>query len=228
MAFYHGADGLILASRHGHLNAVKTLLRHGARLTTEAGYGSALEEALAGGHHEVVRLLLEKGARNFGFGLFGALEQGHMEVFEVVAESGIPLGGFLSRHGESLLERAIRRKKDEIAKFLLGMGVKPIDGGPLVESVARGDAELTQLLIKHGANPNQVNGLKRYPLGVACSRGHRDIIEILLKHGADLAITDVRGWSCVDWANHGGHKKLIGWLDSIGRKKRMTIPRRGK
>ncbi len=225
MAFYHGADALILAARHGHLAAVKVLLRRGASVTTEAGYGSALGEAITHGHSNVVRLLVENGARNFGYSLFNAIEGRHLEVFQELTRAGIPFASFRSRQGDSLLESAIERKRDEIVRFLIGTGLKPNDGGPLVESAGRGNVELSRLLIKHGANPNQVNRMRRYPLGMACSRGHKQIAEMLLNHGADITLVDVRGWSCVDWARHGKHEDLVDWLDSIATKNGLRIPR---
>lgn len=225
MAFYHGADALILAARHGHVAAVKFLLRQGASVTTEAGYGSALGEAVTHGHSNVVRLLVENGARNFGYSLFNAIEGRHLEVFQELTRAGIPFAGFRSRDGDSLLESAIQRKRDEIVRFLLKVGVRPIDGGPLVETAARGDVELTRLLLGFGADPNQVNGLQRFPLGMACSRGHKQVAEVLLDHGADLTLIDVRGWSCVDWAKHGKHEEIVSFLDSIAKKRGLKIPR---
>ncbi len=226
MAFYHGADALILAARHGHIDAVRVLLQLGANATTEAGYGSALEEAAANGHATVVGILLKNGARNFGYGLFSAGAQGYLDVFREVVKAGIPLAGFRSRHGDSLLEYVIQQKKDNVAKFLLHAGVKPGDGGPLAESAARGSVELIRLLIERGADPNQVNRMRRYPLGVACSRGHRKVAEILIEHGADLTLIDVRGWSCIDWAKHGQHQTLVSWLEFLAKSKGLKISKK--
>lgn len=225
MAFYHGADALVLASRHGHLDAVRLLLRYGADFAVEAGYGSALEEAIAKGHAPVAKVLIEKGARNFGYSLFSAIAGGHLGVFQELARLGIPFASFRSRNGDSLLEDAIHSKQDEIVRFLLKAGVKPTDGGPLVESVARGDVELTRSLLNLGADPNQINRLRRFPLGMACSRGHKQIAEILLDHGADPTLIDVRGWSCVDWAKHGRHEELVSWLNSLAKRHRRRRKR---
>src|SRR4051812_28973681 len=56
-------EDLLSASRAGDLAAVKTALQNGAGLETKTPYGQTpLYVATIGGHEDVVRFLLEKGA----------------------------------------------------------------------------------------------------------------------------------------------------------------------
>ncbi|GFG10695.1 Pfs, NACHT and ankyrin domain protein [Aspergillus udagawae] len=57
------ATPIYYASLAGLLYTVEMLLAKGANVNAQGGhYGNALQAASAGGHHEIVQLLLEKGA----------------------------------------------------------------------------------------------------------------------------------------------------------------------
>ena len=221
---YYGADALIMASQQGQLQAAAMLLKHGARVTNCSGYGTALEQAIDHGHVDVVRLLLKHGAREVGFSLFNALEQGNVEIFRALLESGIHLHKFRSRlTKQSLLERAIERRRSEIVSFLLEVDVT-LGGGELVQCAARGNAELARRLIAKGADPNKENRTKRYPLCAACYWGNKEVVNVLLEHGANVTVVDVRGWSCLDWAKYGKRKEIVSWLRKLAKEKGVKIP----
>lgn len=60
-----GWTPLMIAAAAGHTNAVRTLLRHGARPGFSAGYGKTpLSLAIEGGHEEVVQVLQKEAARS--------------------------------------------------------------------------------------------------------------------------------------------------------------------
>ena len=60
---YDGRTGLMLASAHGNLEIVHSLLAAGAEPSLKDNLGgSALQEACKGGHDNLVRVLREAGA----------------------------------------------------------------------------------------------------------------------------------------------------------------------
>ncbi len=223
-----GADALILASRNGHAQAVEVLLAAGADVSFEAAYGSALDEATTNGHTEAVRLLLRAGARNFGGGLFNALNNHHLETIRAVADAKIPLAGYRGRCKESLLERAIERRDNAAVSLLIEVGTKPVRDGSLATAACKGDAELTERLLHLGADPNAPGGaLKRLPLCEASCSGDLRTIQVLIDKGADPAAVDARGWTCLDWAKYGNKPKAVRWLKDYATKAGIKIPRGG-
>lgn len=56
---------------------------------------------------------------------------------------------------------------------------------PLHNACSYGHFEVTELLIKHGANVNAADLWKFTPLHEAASKGKYEIVKLLLKHGAD-------------------------------------------
>jgi len=135
------------------------------------------------------------------------VEQNNPEVFQAVSEAGISLDGFRERRTrQSLLEYAIHRKKHASANALLAIGMKLL-GGELVECAASADADVARKLIARGAKANLPNQAGRYPLSSACYWGNLEVGKVLLEHGASLLATDLRGWSCLDWARYGKRKE---------------------
>ncbi len=222
-----GADALILASRNGHEEAVTILLAAGADVDFQAGYGSALEEATSNGHTAVVKLLLRAGARNFGGGLFNALNNNHLETIRAVAEANIPLDAYRSRYKQSLLESAVERQNHAAVSLLLDAGVKPLGDGALAAAAAKGNAQLTARLLRLGADPNAAGGpLRRLPLCQASYCGDLPTIQVLLEHGADPTSVDARGWNCLDWAKYGKKARALRCLRDYLAKTETRIRRK--
>ena len=74
-----------LAAIHGQVGDVKELLRAGAHV--HAGDDLALRLAAAKGLTEIVKVLLEAGAKP-GYGLFFAVWGGHSDTLRVLLEAG--------------------------------------------------------------------------------------------------------------------------------------------
>lgn len=84
---------MIEAARDGRLSEVEALLRQGVDLRFENDTGeSSLALAAANGHSEVVRILLEAGARtedsSGGTALVRAAESGNLEIVQVLLAAG--------------------------------------------------------------------------------------------------------------------------------------------
>lgn len=79
----------------------------------------------------------------------------------------------------------------------------------------KGDAHITGLLLKHGANPNTVNPSGITPLHAAARAGHTDMARQLLDHGADINALDAAFNSPpLHLAKQQGHADMVKLLMS--------------
>uniref|UniRef100_W8AVD4 Ankyrin repeat and KH domain-containing protein mask n=3 Tax=Ceratitis capitata TaxID=7213 RepID=W8AVD4_CERCA len=131
---------------------------------TDSNHDTALTLACAGGHEELVQLLLNRNANiehrdKKGFTpLILAATAGHEKVVEI-----------LLKHGAEL-EAQSERTKDT----------------PLSLACSGGRYEVVELLLKHNANKEHRNVSDYTPLSLAASGGYVNIIKLLLNHGAEI------------------------------------------
>lgn len=184
---------LIKASGDGQLGVVKVLLKHGGaeRLDARDGQGAtALHAAVAGGHEEVVDLLLKYGARTTiqdacgNTPLMYAALGGHMGVVQkllhVVGDKGLAERG---EEGRTALHHAVIGGHDELVAFLMSKGAH--------------------------VSSKDVAGVT--PLMYASSRGHLDVVLRLVEVVGDegLADTDLDGWTALHYAAHEGQQEVV-------------------
>ena len=82
---------------------------------------------------------------------------------------------------------------------------------PLHVASRRGHADVTQLLLAHGADlkaETQKGPYKRTPLILAAVGGHVEVAGVLLDHGADTETRDDSDWSPLELASEGGHVEV--------------------
>lgn len=99
----------------------------------------------------------------------------------------------------------IRRVRDLLTS---GLGANVNDGsGRTALGVASmlGSAEVVELLLKHGADPDAPDSLKQTPLMWAVRYDHSPTVTLLLRAGADPHRVDSTGHS-VSW--HANHREL--------------------
>ncbi|PCJ58768.1 MAG: hypothetical protein COA65_07370 [Rhodospirillaceae bacterium] len=86
----------------------------------------------------------------------------------------------------------------------------------LRDASAAGNAELVQIMLARGADPNAIDDSGRSALINAAWRGRKKVIELLLEKGTDLTIRDREGLSAINWAGVNGHSDVIYLLGKAG------------
>ena len=153
----------------------------------------ALYVAAESGHLEVVRLLIEGGAKLPGEALEGATFWGHTDIARLLLQHGSPI----TRN--ALQASAYSGRVDLLGQFL--PLIKPrLDSEYITEKVCTqdlskalyaaalaGDTSYAQKLLEHDVDPNESTySSYRTPLQAAASRGYLDMMKLLLRHGATV------------------------------------------
>jgi ankyrin repeat protein len=102
---------------------------------------------------------------------------------------------------------ASQRYRDVI-RFLVDKGADVSSPDLLYHVVCRGERELTEVLIKRGANVNTVSSRWGYPVSLyACWSGNPAVLELLLAHGANPNVDD-EGWSLLHYEIWAGDVRM--------------------
>lgn len=161
---------LLGACAHSLLEVVKLLLSHGADVTKVAGLNTTpIFQASQHGHTSVVRLLLEVP-----------------EVRESLNDRG--LTGSLK---ETPLYVASNNEHVEVVRMLLSAGSDPNSdddswlGSSLHAAAIKGNMEIAQLLLDHGAKLSRQNRYGQTPREVAEEKKHYEVARILTAEELD-------------------------------------------
>ncbi|MSO21508.1 MAG: hypothetical protein EXQ56_13845 [Acidobacteria bacterium] len=157
-AVWNGETALMSAAHTGNVAIVKSLLAHGANLNAvDSRRGqSALMRAIADGHPEAARVLIEAGAdvksKSKMFDSFQSM---------VLTSYGSNVQ-VTSRGGYTPLLFAARTGDVETVRLLIAKGasindIAPDEGSALVVAAASGHEKLAQLLLDNGADPNAID-----------------------------------------------------------------------
>lgn len=176
-------------------------------LEEKGGFGrTALYLAVEGGHEEVVRMLLDKGAdleskhecaRDDGCtALYEAATLGHESVTRLLLHAGADIE-MKSGSGETALHGATMSGHKLIVQLLLENGAD-IEAGtyqkmtPLHNAAWGGHDVVVQLLLENGADIEAKTYDKMTPLHYAADsrRNEKTVVQLLLKNGADIEAKD--------------------------------------
>jgi ankyrin repeat protein len=156
------------AAKRGDLATVKALITRNTALANslDKDRDTPLHVASLKGHTDVVKMLLDRGAK----------------------------ANAKDRWGLTALHVAARGGYQDIAELLLSHGadVNAQDQDaytPLHEAASGDHKDVAKLLLTHGAEVNAGNRYGETPLFMATARGYRDMAELLLGHGAKLNAT---------------------------------------
>ena len=200
--------------------ANKLVLSSSADVNMAGGrYGSALTSASAGGHKEVVQILIENGADvNIAGGYYGSVlgsasARGHKEVVQILLENGADVNIAGGRYGSALGSASARGPK-EVVQILLENGADVnIAGGhygsALGSASAEGHKEVVQILLEKGADVNIPGNYYHSALLSASAGGREEVVQILVENGADVNIAKGYYGSALGSASAEGHKEVV-------------------
>uniref|UniRef100_A0A672YJK7 Poly [ADP-ribose] polymerase n=1 Tax=Sphaeramia orbicularis TaxID=375764 RepID=A0A672YJK7_9TELE len=224
----HGADvhakdkgGLVPlhnACSYGHFEVTELLLKHGACVNAmDLWQFTPLHEAASKNRVEVCSLLLSHGA-----------DPTLLNCHSKSAVDMAPTPELKERltyefKGHSLLQAAreadMAKVKKTLALEIISFKHPQTNETALHCAVASPHPkrkQVTELLLRKGANINEKNKDFMTPLHVAAERAHNDILEVLQKHGAKVNAVDTLGQTALHRAALAGHIQTCKLLLSFG------------
>uniref|UniRef100_A0A8C5E3V4 Poly [ADP-ribose] polymerase n=1 Tax=Gouania willdenowi TaxID=441366 RepID=A0A8C5E3V4_GOUWI len=224
----HGADvhakdkgGLVPlhnACSYGHFEVTELLLKHGACVNAmDLWQFTPLHEAASKNRVEVCSLLLSHGA-----------DPTLLNCHSKSAVDMAPTPELKERltyefKGHSLLQAAREADMAKVKKTLvleiISFKHPQTNETALHCAVASPHPkrkQVTELLLRKGANINDKNKDFMTPLHVAAERAHNDILEVLQKHGAKVNAVDTLGQTALHRAALAGHIQTCKLLLSYG------------
>ncbi|OXB74252.1 UNVERIFIED_CONTAM: hypothetical protein H355_011704 [Colinus virginianus] len=168
-------------------------------MQTESNHDTALTLACAGGHEELVSVLIARGANiehrdKKGFTpLILAATAGHVGVVEILLDKGGDIEAQSERTKDTPLSLACSGGRQEVVDLLLARGANKehrnvSDYTPLSLAASGGYVNIIKILLNAGAEINSRTGSKLgiSPLMLAAMNGHVPAVKLLLDMGSDI------------------------------------------
>jgi ankyrin repeat protein len=211
---------LIEAVKKGDVTAVKQLLDDNPALLkaqTDDGV-SAIQLALYYRQPEIAQAFQARGAV---LNLFESCALGRLDrVVQILAEDGGAPRSY-SPDGHTPLGLACFFGHREIVRLLIEKGADVNAASknaqrvaPLHAATARQDAEIVEVLLKAGADPNRHQEAGVTPLHEAAAAGQDAIARLLVARGARRDARAEDGRTPADLARAKKHEALAGWLEA--------------
>ena len=160
---------------------------------------TALTIAAAGGHNELVQLLIDRKAdiehkdKKGQTPLLLASYQGHSSTVRILLDSGADIEAQSDRTKDTALAVACSAGRQEVVEILVARNANLehrnlSDYTPLSLAASAGHVAIIRLLLDHGADINSRSGSKLgiSPLMLASMNGHVQAVQILLDRGSDV------------------------------------------
>lgn len=186
---------LVFASKHGYLNIVSELIKHGAGVNSCDGSNTPLTAACRNGYLDIVIELINAQAEinmeyNCYTPLAAACENGHLDIVKELITAGADANAYID---DAPITLASKNGHLSIVQELFSYNaiVNPEDyfQSPLSAACYDGHLILAQTLIEAGATLNSKNKYQT-PLTSACKRGNQTMVETLIKAGANVNLKD--------------------------------------
>jgi uncharacterized protein len=202
-----GSTALMHAAYKGHANVVGALLGAGADVNQRKGHQTALSSAASGGHIDTLRVLLGKGpdADAIDDAFVEAVRTRHHDIVRLLADRGAKvnqIGSFAMTvlAGGGWGDEEVR----DTAKFVLDLGADPNGKDKegwtaLLQAAYSGYPSSVRLLLDRGADLNakcscpDVLGGGWTPLMLATNARREEVVKTLLGKGADVNQRNNRG-----------------------------------
>ena len=236
MSDHEGLTPLHFAATNGQLGSVRTLLRLGGResMTKVANKrGTPLHLAVAGGHKDIVSLLLNEGCPIHVVDSEGenvlhcAARWGQIHMIEMLTENGLDVD-IRDDQSWTPLHHAAACGQMEAVRSLLRLGgrksmtkVAVNAGTPLHQALVEGHKDIMSLLLNEGCPINVVDSEGASVLHYAAQYGQIHMIEMLSKKGLDVNLSDDEGRTPSHYAANFGQLKSVRTLLRLGGRESM-------
>ncbi len=242
---YRGFDEantpLTLAIKNNYVAIVKTLVKHGAKLTDVPQVAPAIYAAVDLEGTELTTYLLEHGAdpndflNSYGFYPFSPLSGANRQNMKVLLAHGAKLNP--TDMPSPLMLVALNGLSDDI-DYLISLGAKvniqsSIQYTPLMYAATNGgyygfgDEEdhlkVVDKLFARGAKINYVIEKGETPLMRIIGRISIKMLDHLIKHGADINAIDDQGNTLLHWAARYSGEKMFNYLLTLGMDKNLHV-----
>ena len=139
-----------------------------------------------------------------------AVREGHLEAVQIIVEAGGDLTHRSLQGGETLLQMAEDRDRDDVAQYLRDQLKRRAGsdgtGHAIHEAVANDDlAGTAELLRADPSLSDRGDALGRRPLHLAVDTGNQAMVDLLLRHGADV---DGTGFSAEERLGGSGFRPI--------------------
>jgi uncharacterized protein len=194
------SNPLVEAAVRGDLAAVRALLSQGS---DPQAMNEALSGAAANDQIEMVKFLLDKGARlnpgegGDGAALLQAVEGGYADMVNLLLDKGAQIE-VKGQDGVTPLIEAVNKNDIDLVQLLLqrGANLEARDnpgGTALVRAAYAGNIAILQLLLDKGANVNAQLNSGETALHAMAMNGRTEVVKLLLAKGANTEIKDKLG-----------------------------------
>lgn len=225
----NGLNALCAAVAKNQLEVVKTLLSFGANPKITCDGLNALQIAVYSGHLEVTKLLLDTDidlnyqSDNNGTALHEAILRENCDILKLLLERGAN-PNLLNKNGNTVLTFALWNIKNvEVIKVLINssdIDVNIPDAWgmtPLFLSAGKGDFQVVDLLLKHGASNDTATSAGFTPLYFSAQNGHLKVVERLLQEkNIDINRQTEIGYTAMHIAAQLGQLEVIELLIANG------------
>ncbi|KAK6345266.1 hypothetical protein TWF718_007191 [Orbilia javanica] len=225
---------LSYAILHEHVPTVDILLKVGANVNLEDGFGGTPTIYGTCSGNSVITEQISKAAagttvdieeNKLSSLLLSAVKENNETILNVIIETGKADANFISKGFLTPLLQAVENKNETIVRLLLERTnadpnlVGPEISTPLVTAVQYCCENIVRLLLEKGrADPNLKNSRGDTPLSVAIENHSIDIIQLLLKtDGIDVNLKRLGGASPLSVAAGVGDEAIVELLLRTGR-----------
>ncbi|KAG9964220.1 purine and uridine phosphorylase, partial [Aureobasidium melanogenum] len=182
----------------------------------------ALRAASARGHDNIVRILLNKGARvnpqsgRPGSALRLASAGGYDNIVRMLLNKGADVNAQSGVSGNAL-HLASLAGHEKIVQVLLDRGADVnaqdrVYGNALITASFEGYDNIVRMLLNEGADVNAQGGEHGNALQAASIMGRYKIVQMLLNKGADINFQGGRYGNALQAASKGGHEEIVQML----------------
>ena len=175
-----------IAAKYGHMDIVLFMieLKQSTPRATDWGanyWNIAMVNAAAGGHMNIVKLMIGKGANDWNYAMVCAAYGGHMDIVQFMIEEGAHIWDWA-------MACAAEGGHMDIVQFMIKLNQSTPQvtdwvannwNQAMAGAANGGHMNIVRLMIEKGADD--------WNAGLSCAtrNGHNDIIELMIEKGAD-------------------------------------------